>query len=379
MDFRYGEEHVELRQGVRRLLGDVASEAATRRAMESEAGWDPSAYARLTGEIGVMGLAVPEELDGAGYGVLELGIVLQETGRSLAAVPLLSSALAVQALLGSGDDAARKAYVPGLAAGELLATVAFRERGDWGSPVTTTAEQHDGGWTVTGTKDWVLDAQSADLLLVPAQTAEGLSLLLVDLRDAATTARLEVTTITGVDPTRRQARISLDRTPAQLLGTAGAAAPLLARVTDVAVVLLAAEQLGVAEQCLDMATEYAKTRVQFDRPIGSFQAVKHKLADVLLEIEAARSAVMFALWTADRAPDDLPTVAAIAGSSCSETALLAASENIQVHGGMGVTWEHPAHLYLKRATTDRQLFGDPASHLSRLADGLDLQRAPQPR
>jgi alkylation response protein AidB-like acyl-CoA dehydrogenase len=140
-----------------------------------------------------------------------------------------------------------------------------------------------------------------------------------------------------------------------------------------AVVLLAAEQLGVAERCLEMATAYAKDRQQFGRAIGSFQAIKHKLANVLLEVEAATSAVMYALWTADRDVAELPVVAAITGWTCSEAALLAASENIQVHGGIGCTWEHPAHLYLKRATTDRLLYGDPQRHLERLADSLDVR------
>jgi alkylation response protein AidB-like acyl-CoA dehydrogenase len=145
----------------------------------------------------------------------------------------------------------------------------------------------------------------------------------------------------------------------------------VARLLDLAVVLLAAEQVGLAERALEMATAYAKERTQFDRAIGSFQAVKHKLANVLLEVEAARSAVMYALWAADERPEELPVVACIAGSTCSETALLAASESIQVHGGIGCTWEHPAHLYLKRATTDRLLLGDPQRHLDRLAAQID--------
>jgi alkylation response protein AidB-like acyl-CoA dehydrogenase len=203
---------------------------------------------------------------------------------------------------------------------------------------------------------------------VSAQAPEGPTLFLVDPKAEG----VSVEPINGVDPTRRQGRVRLQDAPATPLGTVGGAAPVLERVLDTAVVLLAAEQVGVAERCLAMATGYAKEREQFDRPIGSFQAIKHKLADVLLEIEAATSAVMFAMWTADEAPQELPQVAAIAGSTCSEAALLSAAENIQIHGGMGVTWEHPAHLYLKRATTSRQLFGDPQRHLERLARTLNL-------
>jgi alkylation response protein AidB-like acyl-CoA dehydrogenase len=340
MDFRYGDEHVELRQGVRRLLADIASEAATREAMASDRGWDPGVWKRLTQEIGAMSLAVPEEHGGAGFGLMELGLVLQEAGRSLVCAPLLSGSVAVQALLAAGahED------LPDIAAGELLATLAHVP-----SDVVLTDS------ALTGTLEWVLDAQTADLLLIPADG----TLFAVRSGDG-----VRVEPVPGVDPTRRQARVHLSAAPATALGAYDRG------VLDVAVVLLAAEQLGVAEQCLESATAYAKEREQFGRAIGSFQAIKHKLADVLLEVEAATSAVMFALWTADRAPAELRAVAPITGATCSEAALLAAGESIQVHGGMGATWEHPAHLYLKRATTSRVLYGDPQSHLEAVASQI---------
>jgi alkylation response protein AidB-like acyl-CoA dehydrogenase len=368
VDFRYSDEHSELRKGVRRLLADVASEAATRAAMETDRGWDPVTYARLAGELGVVGLGIPESHGGSGGGVMELGLVMQEAGRALLCAPLLSNVLAARVLLESSDAAAQDQHLLGIAAGSTLATLAAFET-DWDSIATTTAVRSGGGWTLSGTKRWVLDAQTADLLIVSAMTPEGLTLFLVQASEAT------VTPVAGVDPTRRQGTVALTSATGQALGEVGAAAAVLARALDVGVVLLAAEQLGVAERCLEMATAYAKDRTQFDRAIGSFQAVKHKLVNVLLEIEASTSAVMYALWTADRAPNELAMVASIAGSTCSETALLAASENIQVHGGIGCTWEHPAHLYLKRATTDRQLLGDPQRHLARLADQIDAQPA----
>jgi alkylation response protein AidB-like acyl-CoA dehydrogenase len=371
MDFRYSTEHVELQKGVRRLLTGLASEEATRQVMETPGGWDAAAYQRLAHELGVVGLAVPEEFGGSGYGVLELGLVLQEAGRALLCAPLLACSLATRALLESGDRTACALHLPGISAGSTIATLAALERGSWDAVVLTTAEASGDAWTVTGSKEWVLDAQTAGLLVVSAQAPQGLSLFLVDSTDAG----VQVTPVPGVDPTRRQATVTLNGARAVPLGTLGGAAEVLARTLDVAVVLLAAEQLGVAERCLEMATAYAKDRRQFDRAIGSFQAVKHKLANVLLEVEAATSAVMYALWTADERPEELPMVASLTGATCSETALLAASENIQVHGGIGVTWEHPAHLYLKRATTDRLLLGDPQRHLARLADQLDAQPA----
>lgn len=367
MDFRYSEEHVELRKGVRRLLGDVASESATRAAMETPRGWDPAAYRRLAQELGVVGLGIPEDLGGSGGGLMELGLVLQEAGRALLCAPLLASVLAARALLESSDADACARVLPALAAGTTVASLAALEQGSWDAAVATTASRAGEGWTLTGVKEWVLDAQSADLLVVSAQAPQGPSLFLVE------TSAVEVTPVAGVDPTRRQATVTLTSAPAVALGALGSGAAVLARTLDVAVVLLAAEQLGVAERCLEMATGYAKERTQFGRAIGSFQAVKHKLVNVLLEVEAATSAVMYALWTADRNPAELAMVASITGSTCSEAALLAASENVQVHGGIGCTWEHPAHLYLKRATTDRQLLGDPQRHLARLADQLDAQ------
>lgn len=349
MDFRYAEEHVQLRDSVRRLLRDVASEPAMREVMATERGWDPAVFRRLAVELGVVGLAVPEEHGGSGYGLLEQGIVLQEAGRALLCAPLLSSVVAVQALLAAGGPAA-SGHLPAVASGEVLAAVALSSHD---AELTALAEEHGSAWHVTGELAWVVDGATADLLLLPARSWHGISLLAVDLRQAE---GVHIVAVDGVDPTRRQARISLTGASAQLLGTAGTGAGLLEHVRDVAVVLLAAEQLGVAERCLEMATEYAKQREQFGRPIGSFQAVKHKLADVLLEVEAATSAVMYALWVADERPAELPLVAPVAGLTASEAALLAAGENIQVHGGIGATWEHPAHLYLKRATTDRYLY-----------------------
>jgi alkylation response protein AidB-like acyl-CoA dehydrogenase len=218
----------------------------------------------------------------------------------------------------------------------------------------------------------VVDGHTADLLVVPASTPAGLSLFLVET--AADGVGVEP--VPTVDPTRRTARIELRGATATLLGEEGAGGPALQRSLDEATALLAAEQVGLAERCLEMATEYAKQREQFGKPIGSFQAIKHKLATVLLEVEAATSAMMYALFVADRSPAELAEVACIAGVTCSEAALLAAGENIQVHGGIGATWEHPAHLYLKRATVDRQLLGDPQRHLERLAKSIGLTPDP---
>jgi alkylation response protein AidB-like acyl-CoA dehydrogenase len=245
------------------------------------------------------------------------------------------------------------------------------ESDSWHDLPRTTATPDGDGWVLSGAKNWVLDGATAGLLVVSAMTAAGPSLF----RVAADAPGVTVQPVETVDPTRRIARVDLAGAPATLLGAEGDARAVLDDARDRAVVLLAAEQVGVAERCLETATEYAKTRVQFGRPIGSFQAVKHKLATVLLEVEAATSAMMYGLWVADRRPAELAEVACIAGSTCGEAALLAAGENIQVHGGMGVTWEHSAHLFLRRATVSRQLLGDPQSHLERLAGRIGLDAA----
>jgi alkylation response protein AidB-like acyl-CoA dehydrogenase len=369
VDFRYSDEQLELRKEVRRLLTEVSPESEVRAAMATDRGWDSAVHRRLAQDLGVVGLGLPEAYGGSGGGLVELGLVLQEAGRALLCSPLLACVVAARAVLESGDEAVGRRVLPGIADGSTVATLAALEGNSWDAPVRTEAVQTDAGWTVSGQKQWVLDATSADLLVVSAITAHGLSLFLVDAAGEGVTAA----SVAGVDPTRRQGTVSLALASAAPLGAIGTGADVLSRVLDVAVVLLAAEQLGVTERCLEMATSYAKERQQFGRAIGSFQAVKHKLANVLLEVEAATSAVMYALWAGDRDPAELPMVASITGATCGETALLAAGENIQVHGGIGCTWEHPAHLYLKRATTSRLLFGDPQRHLERLAAQLDAR------
>jgi alkylation response protein AidB-like acyl-CoA dehydrogenase len=221
-------------------------------------------------------------------------------------------------------------------------------------------------WALEGTARFVLDGHIADLILVPAVGPEGTCMFAV----SGTAPGLARTLLPGFDATRKYARLQFSDTPAALIGAAGGAGRMLARVFDLGCVVLACEQVGVAERALEMACDYALLRTQFGRPIGSFQAVKHKLATVLLEVEAARSAAWYGLWAADRQPDQLPLVASIAKATCSAAAYLATAQNIQVHGGIGYTWEHPAHLYFRRATTARMWLGDPPGHYERLLSRL---------
>jgi alkylation response protein AidB-like acyl-CoA dehydrogenase len=358
--FRYDPEHDDLRASVRGLLADVASDADLRRDIDGDAGWSVAAWRRLCDELEIAGLAVPEELGGSGFGLVELGIVVEEAGRSLLTAPLLASAAATQAVLVAGGPAE---LTGGLASGERIGTLALREPGTTSSARLRTLAERDGsGWVLTGTKDWVLHGAAADVVVCSAQSPAGPSLFAVETGAPGVVTEAVET----VDPTRRVSTLGLAGAPATLLGTEGAAP--VDEITDRFTVLVAAELVGIAGRCLDDATRYAGERTQFGRPIGSFQALKHKLASVLMEVEAARAAALYAAYTADRRPAELPTVATIAGVVCGSAALLAAGENVQVHGGIGMTWEHSAHLLLKRATVDRALVTDAGRDLERIAE-----------
>ena len=372
MDFAFSEEQEELGRTVRAFLADTSPETEVRRLMETPEGFDRALWRRMGTELGLQGLAVPEEYGGAGCGPVEVGVVMEETGRALLCAPFLSSAvLATTVLLRCADEEARKRLLPGLASGEVVATLALTEdSARWDAAgVTLTARESAGSWLLTGHKTFVLDGAAADVVLTVARTADGIGVFLVD-GDAPGLTRAPLPTM---DPTRRQARLDYREVPATRLRTHGDGWDLVAQVLDRAAVALAAEQVGVASRALDMAVEYAKMRHQFGRPIGSFQAVKHLLADVLLEVESARAAAHYALLSAENEAPDLPAVASLAKAFCSDACVRAAAQNIQVHGGIGFTWEHPAHLYLKRAKTSQLLFGDPAYHRELLAQRIGMQ------
>ncbi|HEU5148967.1 MAG TPA: acyl-CoA dehydrogenase family protein, partial [Iamia sp.] len=348
MNFAFSDEQEELRKVVRQFLENKSSETAVREQMDTEQGYDPAVWSQMAEQLGLQGLAIPEEYGGSGYGFIELVVIFEEMGRRLLPAPYFSTvALAATTLLHSGDDAAKKAHLPGIASGETIATLAFTEaNGKWDeSGITTTATKDGEGYTLSGEKMFVLDGHVANLILVAAKTDAGTSLFAVDA-DASGLTREALPTM---DQTRKQAKVTFDGTPATLIGTDGEGWTVLEKVLDLAVVALAAEQVGGAQLCLEMAVQYAKDRVQFGRPIGSFQAIKHKCADMLLEVESAKSAAYYAGWCASELNDELPSVASLAKAYCSEAYFHAAAENIQIHGGIGFTWEHPAHLYFKRA------------------------------
>ncbi|MFW2333086.1 acyl-CoA dehydrogenase family protein, partial [Ilumatobacter sp.] len=371
MNFAFTEEQEELRSTIRSFMEAKSAEADVREQMETDRGYDADVWKQMGEQMGLQGLHIPEEYGGSGFGYVELGIVLEEMGRALLCAPYFSSVvLAANALIHSGDDAAKKSHLPGIASGETIATLAFTEpSGKWDEAgITMEATASGDGYTLSGTKSFVIDGHTADLIIVAARTGAGVSLFAVD--GGAT--GLTRTALATMDQTRKQAKLDFDDTPATLIGTDGGGWDVLSTVLDLAAVGLAAEQVGGAQFVLEMAVQYAKDRVQFGRPIGSFQAIKHKCADMLLEVESAKSAAYYGLWCASEMNDELPSVASLAKAYCSEAYFHATAENIQIHGGIGFTWEHPAHLYFKRAKSSELLFGDPTYHRELLAQRIGI-------
>jgi alkylation response protein AidB-like acyl-CoA dehydrogenase len=370
MNFAFSEEQEELRRSVRRFLQEKSPSTEVRRLMETTDGFDPAVWDQMANQLGLQSLAIPEAYGGAGFSFVELTVVFEEMGSALLCAPYFSTVgLGANALLSSGDEAAKKEFLPGIAEGTTKATFALTEdSGQW--DVESVALRASGGpqWTLSGHKMYVIDGHTADLILVAARTDKGLSLFAVE----GSASGLVRTPLATMDQTRKQARLEFSSTPARLIGEEGAAAPVVQRTLDLAAVALAAEQVGGAQRCLDMAVDYAKTRIQFGRPIGSFQAIKHKCADMLLEVESAKSAAYYAGWAAAEDSDELPVVASLAKSYCSEAYFHAASENIQIHGGIGFTWEHDAHLYFKRAKSSELLLGDPSYHRELLAQRIGI-------
>ncbi|SBS75601.1 Acyl-CoA dehydrogenase domain-containing protein [uncultured Mycobacterium sp.] len=352
-------EQRDLADAVADLMAKRSPEAEVRRLMATDTGYDPGAWAELAA-MGLLGLAIPERFGGSGAGAVEVGLVMEAMGRALLCAPYLSTAvLTTQLLLALGDAKEQADVLPRIAAGELIATVAFAEAGSARPPLKPETEARSAGfeWRLWGAKTYVLDATIAERIYVLA----GNAVFAVE-PDAS---GVEISALSTVDATRKQGRLVLSDTPARLVGALDAGSAALDRALDHTSVALLGEQAGGAMQAMQMAADYAKTRFQFGRAIGSFQAVKHMCADMLLDSESALSAArhVAAAFDADD-PGRLLDLAA-AQSYCSEAYVSVAANTIQVHGGIGFTWEHPAHLYLRRARTDAELFGDPAWHRER--------------
>ena len=376
MKLAHSTEQQELRESVRRFLADRVPLQRVRELMESADGTDEKIWNYAASQLGLQAIAIPEEYGGAGFTFAEQAIVLEELGAALYPGPYLASAvLAATALLASSDDAAKRDLLPGIAGGETVATLAFTEDdGSWEpDAIRLAASQPDasqpgGGWVLDGHKSFVLDGHTASLILAVARSGAGLSLFAIQAYADGLTRRQLPT----LDQTRRLARLELSSVPARLIGAPGEAAAILSRTLDVAAIAQAAEQLGGAQRALDMAVSYAKIRHQFGRPIGSFQAIKHRCADLLLEVESLRSAVGYAAAAVAEDSAEVPVLAALVKALASDTYFHVAAENIQIHGGIGFTWEHDAHLYFKRAKASELFLGDASYHRERLATRIGV-------
>jgi len=379
MEFSFSEDQVELRRAARRFLEVASSEERVRSAMETERGYDQATWKQLSEELAWTALTIPEEYGGLGMSYLDLHPLMEEMGRALLCSPFFSTiCLGANALLLGGSEEQKERYLPGIAAGETTATLAFAERNNRMDAVgvEATHAKSGSGYILRGDKSYVLDGHTADLLIVAARSegsagAEGVSLFLVK----GDTDGLKRSWLPTMDQTRRLASVELRDvavTDDALLGQEGRGWETCERTLDLARIALAAEQVGAAEICLDMSVEYAKVRNQFGRPIGSFQSIKHKCADMLMMIESARSAAFYASALAAQGNEDLEEAASSAKAYCSDTFFHCAAETIQIHGGIGFTWEHAAHIYFKRAKATEILFGDPSFHRERVAQRMGL-------
>ncbi|MBW2425992.1 MAG: acyl-CoA/acyl-ACP dehydrogenase [Deltaproteobacteria bacterium] len=379
MDFRLSEEQEELCSMARSFLEEHSGPEQVRSAMETELGYDPDTWKLIATELCWPCIHIPEEYGGLGLSHVDLMLLLEATGESLLCAPFFSTvALGANGILELASDEQKASILPSIAEGTTTATLAFAERpGRWDAEgIQATATADGDGFVLEGEKCWVVDGHSADRIVVVARTPgsegeEGLSAFIV-AGDAAGLSRKGLPTM---DQTRKLAEIRLEGVRVEAdacLGEPGAAWPGLRRTLDLAAIALAAEQVGGAQRCLDMAVAYAKEREQFGRPIGSFQAIKHKCADMMIAVESARSAVYYAACIAVDESDDLTTNASLAKAWCSDAYFQVAAENIQIHGGVGFTWEYDPHLHFKRARAGESWLGNPSYHRERVAKALGL-------
>ena len=372
IDFGLSDDQQALQRAAREFLAAECPPSLVRDTAKQPDGVPRALYAKMV-ELGWMGLAVPEAQNGLGLDTLALALVLEELGRVAAPGPFLSTQLVIAALVRAGSADQRRAWLPGLVAGRAFASLAYLEesdRHDVGG-VTLRARRTRDGYSLAGAKLFVLDAPGADLFLVAARTRAGagpagVSLFLVPREAGGVRVRPEET----IDLTRRVGEVTLRDVAVPrvaLLGGEGKAWPLLERLLDLGAIGIAADSLGGAERALEMAVEYSKTREQFGRKIGSFQALKHMAAEVVAEVEPARSLVWYAAYAFDHRPREAARAATVAKARLGDVYARAVRRAVEMHGGIGFTWEHDLHLWFKRARWNRVAFGDPDHHRERLA------------
>lgn len=357
-----------LRDAVHRLLTDHSAEKDVRAAMETDAGYDAALWKQLA-EMGIVGLTIDEEFGGAGAGPVELEAVMEEAGAALLCSPLLASGvLAAELLKALGDRAAETRLLPGIASGTSIATAALTgECGVWTEDgVELTATPSGDGWRLDGVASYVIHGQNADVLLALAKTPDGLQVFEVDPKAPS----MALAALPTFDHTLRLARVVFVGTPGRRIEATRPVWAAVEQALSLALVALAGEQAGGARRCLEFTVDYAKSRIQFGRAIGSFQAIKHMASDLLLESESAISAARNAAARLAEGAPDAPAAVSLAAFACADAFTQTTATSIQMHGGIAFTWSHPAHLYLRRARADAQLFGPPAFHRERYIQQL---------
>jgi len=362
------EDRTALTDSLRRLLTDKSSEADVRRVMETPEGYDPALWRQLA-EMGIVGLIVEEDYGGVGAGPVELELVMEEAGAALLCSPLISSGVLAAGLIQAlGDDDAKSRLLPGIADGSRIATLALTgAKGSWTRDgVEVSAKPAGDGWTLDGAASFVTHGQIADVVLVAARTSDGIGIFEVE----AGANGLAVKALPTFDHTLRLADLSFAGTPARRLRASGDAWDAVERALDLARIALAGEEAGGAKRAMEMTVDYAKTRVQFGRLIGSFQAIKHMAADILLEAESAISAARHAARALADGATGAPAAISLASFACADAFSAVTAQAIQMHGGIAFTWAHPGHLYLRRARADAQLFGTPAAYRERFLQEL---------
>jgi len=379
MNFGFNEEQELLRSTARKFFDNECSSETVRKLMDSPEGMTPDLWKKLA-EQGWLGLIVPDEHGGMGLGIVDLVVLMEEMGRAVVPGPFFSTVLlGGLAILEGGTEAQKKVWLPRLASGDARATLAWMEpTADLGARgITLPAAAKGGGHILNGTKLFVQDAHTADVLVVAARTAtgktaeEGISLFLVPKGSAG----LTVTLLPTMDQTRKLCEVTLKDVvvgPDALMGQAGSGWAPLARVIDRATVGLCAEMCGGAQKVLDMTVEYAKIRQAFGRPIGSYQGVKHKAADMLVDVENSKSITYYAAWAMDEGVAEGPLAVSMAKAYVSDAYRRVSGAGIQLHGGIGFTWEHDLHLYFKRAKGSEFTFGDATWHRERVAQLVNL-------
>lgn len=379
MRFAFTEEQEALRATARAFLAEHSGSDQVRLAMRSELGFAPELWKTISAELGWPAVNVPEEYGGLGLGAVELAALLEAMGEALLCAPFFSSVcLGANALRVAGSDAQKRELLPAIAEGRTLATLAaFEPDKNWSAAgIEASARREGGDYLLSGRKRFVLDGHGADLLVVAARREgsrgdDGITLFAV----ASGERGVERRALPTLDQTRRLAEIELQgvRVPVSArLGEEGAGAAALERILELAAIGLAAEQVGGAQRCLDLAVAHAKSRVQFGRPIGSFQAIQHKCADMMLRVESARSAAYYAACVAAEEGPELARVASLAKAYCSDAYFQCAADSLQVHGGVGFTWEYDVQLHLKRAKWTESFLGDPTWHRERVARLIGL-------